>query len=123
MVSSVLVTGLMLLNYNAGLVKQFNFVILLATLTSLIPYAYSAAAGMLLALTDRERSRRRRQLVVDGLVAGLAFAYSVWTIAGSGYEVVYKGSLLLIAGIPVFVWLKYREPAQDTITPTVKRVA
>ncbi|MEV0168809.1 amino acid permease [Nonomuraea fuscirosea] len=107
-VSSVLVTGLMLLNYNAGLVEQFNFVILLATLTTLIPYAYAAAAQLMLMLTDRERLSGRR-LAFDGTIAALAFAYTLWTIAGAGYEVVYKGTLLLLAGIPVYVWLKRRD--------------
>ncbi|WP_301178337.1 hypothetical protein, partial [Actinomadura geliboluensis] len=30
-------------------------------------------------------------------------------IAGAGYEVVYKGTLLVFAGMPVYAWLKYRE--------------
>ena len=38
------VTGLMLMNYTKGLVDAFTFVILLATLTTLVPYAFSAAA-------------------------------------------------------------------------------
>ncbi|WP_214321699.1 amino acid permease [Nonomuraea sediminis] len=107
-VSSVLVTALMVLNYNAGLVEQFNFVILLATLTTLIPYAYSAAAQLMLALTDSERFSGKR-LATSLTIAGLAFAYALWTIAGSGYEVVYKGTLLMLAGVPVYVWLKYRD--------------
>ncbi|MEU8245722.1 amino acid permease [Nonomuraea sp. NPDC048916] len=106
-VSSALVTGLMLLNYNTGLVEQFNFVILLATLTTLIPYAYAAAAQLMLALTDRDRFAGGR-LAADATIAVAAFAYALWTIAGSGYEVVYKGTLLMLAGVPVYVWLKYR---------------
>src|ERR671911_2071473 len=38
-VSSVLVSGLMLMNYTQGLVEAFTFIILLATLTTLVPYA------------------------------------------------------------------------------------
>ncbi|MFD1542739.1 amino acid permease [Nonomuraea guangzhouensis] len=119
-VSSVLVTALMVLNYNAGLVEQFNFVILLATLTTLIPYAYAAAAQLMLALTDREHFSGRR-LATDLTIAGLAFAYALWTIAGSGYEVVYKGTLLLLAGIPVYVWLKHRD--HDTTVQINKKAA
>ena len=55
-VSSVLVTGLMLMNYTKGLVDAFTFVILLATLTTLVPYAFSAAAQAWLWLVERERS-------------------------------------------------------------------
>lgn len=106
-VSSVLVTVLMLMNYNASLVDQFTFVILLATLTTLVPYAYSAAAEVMLMVTEREAFSGRR-LAKDVVIAGLAFAYSLWAIAGSGYEVVFKGFLLLLAGVPVYVYLKWR---------------
>lgn len=105
-VSSVLVTGLTVMNYNASLVDQFTFVVLLATLTTLVPYVFSAAAELLLLVTDRSRFDGRR-LGIDAVVAGIALAYSVWTVAGSGYEVVYKGFLLLLAGIPVYLWMKY----------------
>lgn len=54
-VSSLLITGLTMMNYNASLVDQFTFVILLATLTTLIPYVFSAAAQLMLLVTDRAR--------------------------------------------------------------------
>ncbi|WP_216207361.1 amino acid permease [Amycolatopsis aidingensis] len=111
-VSSVLVSVLMAMNYTATLVEQFTFVILLATLTTLVPYAYSAMAQLMLLLTDRERVTPRR-LAGHGLVAVLAFAYSVWAIAGAGYEVMAKGLLLLLAGMPVYVWLVHRGRRAD----------
>lgn len=117
-VSSVLVTGLMAMNYNASLVDQFTFVILLATLTTLIPYAYSAVAQLVLLATDRAAFSGRR-LAGSAAIAVVAFGYSVWAIAGSGYEVVYKGTLLLLAGMPVYAWLKYRD-AHDLHTVAQK---
>jgi APA family basic amino acid/polyamine antiporter len=106
-VSSVLVTLLMAMNYTKSLVDQFTFIILLATLTTLVPYAYSAAAQLMLLVSDRARFSARR-LATDAVVALLAFGYSLWAIAGSGYEVVFKGFLLLLAGIPVYVWMRWR---------------
>jgi APA family basic amino acid/polyamine antiporter len=105
-VSSLLITGLTVLNYNASLVEQFTFVILLATLTTLIPYVFSAAAQLLLLVTDRGRFEIKR-LAGHATIALLALAYAIWTVAGSGYEVVYKGFMLLLLGIPVFLWMKY----------------
>ncbi|MFB4298522.1 amino acid permease [Actinomadura sp. NTSP31] len=107
-VSSVLVTGLMVMNYNSSLVDQFTFVILLATLTTVIPYAYASMAELVLLATDRAAFSGRR-LARDAVIALLAFGYSVWAIAGAGYEVVFKGTLLIFAGMPVYAWLKYRE--------------
>jgi basic amino acid/polyamine antiporter, APA family len=106
-VSSVLVTVLMAMNYTKSLVDQFTFVILLATLTTLVPYAYSAAAELMLMVTDRAAFSMRR-LATDATIAGLAFAYSLWAIAGSGYQVVFRGFMLLMAGVPVYVFMKWR---------------
>jgi APA family basic amino acid/polyamine antiporter len=39
----------------------------------------------------------------------LAFVYSIWAIAGSGHETVYWGFLLLLVGIPIYVWMKFRK--------------
>jgi len=39
------------------------------------------------------------------VIALLAFGYSLWAIGGAGTEVVYWGFLLLLAGLPVYVWV------------------
>jgi APA family basic amino acid/polyamine antiporter len=113
-VSSVLVSLLMFMNYTKSLTDQFTFIILLATLTTLVPYAFSAMSELQLFVSDRAAFSARR-LTKDGIIALLAFGYSLWAIAGSGYEVVFKGFMLLMAGIPVYVWMKWRaskdEPA------------
>jgi len=36
----------------------------------------------------------------------IAFAYSVWAIYGAGAQTVLLGFLLMLAGIPVYVWQK-----------------
>jgi APA family basic amino acid/polyamine antiporter len=110
-VSSILVTGLMLMNYTKGLVDAFTFIILLATLTTLVPYAYSAAAQALLYFTEREIFERGR-FARDTIIAGLAFAYSVWAITGSGKDIIAKGFILLLAGIPVYVLMKWWQARQ-----------
>ena len=43
------------------------------------------------------------------ITAILAFVYSIWAIAGSGHETVYWGFLLLLVGIPIYVWMKFRK--------------
>lgn len=106
-VSSVLLTALMLMNYNSGLVDRFTDMILLATLATLIPYAYSAAAHLMLMATERAAFSAKR-LVGDVVVAVVAFAYASWTIVGAGFESIAWGYMLLVAGIPVYVWMKWR---------------
>jgi APA family basic amino acid/polyamine antiporter len=104
-VSSVLVSGLMLTNYNQSLVSRFTDMILLATLATLIPYAYSAAAH-LHELFVGNLSITGRRFAAEAAIGILAFAYAAWTIAGSGYKAVAWGEMLLLAGIPVYVWMR-----------------
>lgn len=107
-VSSVLITILLLMNYSQSLVEQFNFVILLATLTTLVPYAYAAASEVYLFITARERFSGGH-LARSSVVAALAFAYAVYAIVGAGTEVIAKGFILLLLGIPVYVYMRWRE--------------
>jgi basic amino acid/polyamine antiporter, APA family len=107
-VSSLLVTGLMVMNYTQSLVQQFTFVILLATLTTLVPYAYSAAAEVYMFFTDRELFSVKN-FAVHTTIAMIAFAYSVWAIAGAGNDVIAKGFILLTLGIPIYIFLKWRQ--------------
>jgi APA family basic amino acid/polyamine antiporter len=42
------------------------------------------------------------------VISILAFVYSLWAIAGAGQEIVYWGFLFLMAGVPVYVWIRWR---------------
>jgi len=108
LVSSTLVSGLVLYNWNASFASRFNDVVLLATWMTLIAYAYAAAAEVVLFFRERELFSWVK-LTRDTVIAALAFAYSVWAIWGSGQEWLAKGFMLLLFGIPVFVWMKWRE--------------
>ena len=121
-VSSVLLTALVFMNYSerGTIVDLFTDIVLLATLTTLVPYAWSAAAQVTLFVTDRELFSGVHFLR-DSVVATLAFAYSAWAIWGAGEEVIAKGFMLLTAGIPVYVWMKWRQrrelPEPEIVVP------
>ena len=105
-IGSVLSTILIAMNYSRGLVELFTFIILLATLSTLIPYVFSALATFL--IPDRPDGTRTRANLGGSIAAALAFGYALWAIAGAGADVVYWGFLLLIAGLPVYVWVLRR---------------
>lgn len=108
--SSALVTLLLVLNYSGtgSLLQIFNFIILLATLTTLVPYAFCAMAELMIFIKDRQRFSGKR-LLGSSLIALLAFAYSVWTVIGSGAPTVLYGFVLLLFGIPVYVWMRKQQ--------------
>jgi len=109
-ISSILITGLMALNYTASLVEQFTFIILLATLSTLVPYVFSAIAELVIFVREREKFRGER-LAGATVIAVLALLYSLWAITGVGRETVVWGFLLLLAGLPVYWWQTRKRPS------------
>ena len=99
-IAAVLTTILVAMNYTRGLVDLFTFMILLATLNTLIPYVFCSLAILLF------RPGQAPITTGVGAIAALAFIYSFWAIGGAGAETVYYGFLLLIAGLPVYVFMK-----------------
>jgi basic amino acid/polyamine antiporter, APA family len=93
-VAGVLMSALLLLNYSKGLVGAYTFIILIATLTSVVPYAFCAMASLVLAPPRRLR---------ESAVAVVSFLVCMWVIASATYETVYWTFLLLIAGLPIYV--------------------
>lgn len=105
--AAILESVVLALNYSGSqnAVEIFNFIILLATLTTLIPYAFCAMAEVMIFFNDRERFSGQR-LGASITVAVLAFLYSVYAVIGSGATSVMWGFVLLLAGIPVYVWMR-----------------
>jgi APA family basic amino acid/polyamine antiporter len=101
-ISSVLVSLFMIMNYTKGLVDQFKFLILLTTLTVLIPYLFSTAAYIIFRLKEVNLSRWIKYSAIT--LASLAFLFFMWMIIGSGQEIVYWGFVLCMSSIPVYVW-------------------
>ena len=103
-ITSVLVSILILLNFSRGLVETFSFIILLSTLSVLLAYIFSS--GTYLIRTDLAGNKKK---ALTRLILGsLAFTYSFWAIAGAGTEVVYWGFLLAIAGVPFYIYFKLK---------------
>jgi len=98
--SSVIVSIIMMLNFSKGFVKAFEFMILLSTLTVLVPYLFASATHI---LTFYKPGK-----LTHCLLGGSAFLFSIWAVIGSGAEVVFWGFVLLMSGLPIFVWIKIK---------------
>ncbi len=107
-ISSILVSILMSMNYTKGLVEQFKFLILLTTLTVLIPYLFSTASYIIIRLENKYLKSGTRWFSTI-VLASLSFLFSLWAIAGSGPEIVYWGLLLLLAGVPFYVMIIWKK--------------
>ncbi|MGY8915040.1 MAG: amino acid permease [Flavobacteriales bacterium] len=109
-IGSFLTSIIMLLNFTDGLVEQFKFIVLLATLCCLVPYLFSTAAYVLLVLQKKLALRKTISVVTLG---GLAFLFSLWAIFGAGEPAVFWGFILLMGGIPFYVLMKTRKKDKD----------
>jgi APA family basic amino acid/polyamine antiporter len=105
--SSILITVLLAMNYEASLVEQFTVIVNFTTFAILLPYLYSSVADLMLLFT-RPNSLSKKRMIRSAVIAGLAFVYSLWAIAGSGQEIVYLGTLFILAGIPIYVIMKMK---------------
>lgn len=105
-IGSVLSSLVLLMNYTGGLVKQFEFMILLSTLAVLVPYVFTAASYALVVLDTKLNTKNRIQTFV---LSGLGFAFSIWAIYGSGKDTVFYGFLLLLLGVPFYVLMKWNQ--------------
>jgi APA family basic amino acid/polyamine antiporter len=115
-VSTALATVVLLTHFGgragAGALSDvYNGIILLATFTTLVPYAFCAMAELLLALTSRrgDNDPNRRRLWVTAAIGAFAFVFSVICIIGAGPDTALRGFAGLLLGLPVYVWIKRKQ--------------
>ncbi|SIQ03563.1 amino acid permease [Solilutibacter tolerans] len=95
LVGSVLATLLVIASYSRTLVELFTFILLIATSAILLPYAASSAAWL--------RSGGRNG---GRFIAFLALLYSLFALSGAGAEALAWGVVLLLAGVPIYWWMR-----------------
>ena len=107
LVASILSSFLVGFNYTRGLVSMFSFIIMLSTLSCLLPYLFSSLSEIMLYLR-KKKSYSRSRLISASLISIPAFLYSLWAITGLDSEVQFWGIILLSSGIPVYAYIKVR---------------
>ncbi|GGZ56662.1 transporter [Streptomyces subrutilus] len=108
LVTVVLASGLTVYNYTAGSRGVFEVLVLVTTFTATVPYLLSTAAQIHFLLTGRAEQVHRGRLARDAALACLAFGFSMWLVAGSGYAAVYQGVLFLFAGVLCYAVMSAR---------------
>lgn len=102
-ISSLLVSVLMSMNFSKSLADTYTFIILLSTLTVLIPYLFSIIAFVMMG------AKKKMLNTTKYVVSALAFVYSMWAVIGSGEEIVFWGFVLLMAGLPFYAFIKIKQ--------------
>ncbi|MGH8688623.1 MAG: amino acid permease [Burkholderiales bacterium] len=109
-ISAALATGLLLMaawgTKNAQ--SFYSEVVNLATMAAVVPYAFCALAVSLISAGSAATGKRHRLTAVEWI----AFAFSIFTLYGCGPQAVLYGTILLMLGIPIFVWLRTGAPKE-----------
>jgi basic amino acid/polyamine antiporter, APA family len=85
----------------------FDTIVQLSVLTTLLPHLYTAAAEWML--------RRRGETQPDSasrvrsqIIAAIAFVFVLWSMYGIGPAITRWAFLVILAGIPLYIWFKTR---------------
>jgi APA family basic amino acid/polyamine antiporter len=92
------------------LLDVFTLLILLANLGALFPYLYNSAAALMLARRpggDWSAAMRLRTQAI----ALVCFIFLLWATYGVGQEVIFYGFIVMMAGVPLYIWFKTAERA------------
>ena len=105
-VSALFATVLVLIQAagSGGFSSIYKLIVGLSTMTAVIPYAFCALAGSLVSARVSGGARVPRVTVVELI----AFVFAMFTLYGCGAQPVLYGTVLLMLGIPVFVWQRRR---------------
>ncbi|MFJ6049592.1 amino acid permease [Streptomyces sp. NPDC092307] len=108
-VTVALASALTVYNYTAGTQGVFESLVLITTFTATVPYLLATAAQIYFLLSGQRERVHPGRLARDGVLAALAFGFSMWLVAGSGYAAVYQGVLFLFAGVLVHAAMSARK--------------
>lgn len=106
--SSVIITLLMLMNNSKSLAGQFKLLILLATFFTLLPYLFTTVSYLIVRAKHASNYTKTKTTTAVGLSI-LAFAFSMWMLIGAGQEIVYWGFIMLMMGVPFYVYMVYKK--------------
>jgi len=105
LVSGILLTVVVVMNYQKTMTELFTFIVLLSTAAALFMFLACALAA--LKLQWQGKLKAPRIMLVIGVLAAI---YAVWTISGAGGEAVMWGLVLLLAGLPVYALMRRSKP-------------
>ncbi len=100
-VSGVVLTATVMMNFQRTMVDLFTFIALLSTTVSLLAYLFSMLAALRLqARGEMQASPMLRLLAIAG------GAYSLWAIWGAGARPALWGLAFLVSALPVYLLMR-----------------
>jgi amino acid transporter len=88
----------------SGFSTIYNLIVSLSTMAAVVPYAFCALATGLVAAYAAGGGPVPRLTIIEVI----AFIFSVFTLYGCGPDAVLYGFMMLVLGIPIYVWQRRR---------------
>lgn len=107
-VSSLIITLLMFMNNSKDLANQFKLLILLSTFFTLLPYLFTTVSYLIIR-AKQSTTFKKSKTISAILLSIVAFSFSMWMIIGAGQEIVYWGFIMLMMGVPFYVYMIYKK--------------
>lgn len=117
-ISAIAANILLILNAVGSLRSAYNFMVLIGTLAFLPAYAFSAA-GEILLLVKKSSKFNLLVFIKNSFMSLLAFFYTIYAIYGIGANAVMWGFILMLVGIPFFVYMKMQNINSNDIEEAV----
>jgi arginine:ornithine antiporter / lysine permease len=100
--------------------STYTDLIYLATSLILLPYLWSAAYQVLLAVRGETYEQNGHGRVRDLVIGSLALAYAVWLVYAGGWEYVLVAGLFYLVGTGFYVWA--RKESRQVVFTAVEKV-
>jgi APA family basic amino acid/polyamine antiporter len=107
-VSSIIITLLMFMNNSKNLTGQFKLLILLSTFFTLLPYLFTTVSYLIVRARQAVTYTKTKTMTAI-ILSAFAFCFSMWMLIGSGQEIVYWGFIMLMMGVPFYVYMVYKK--------------
>ncbi|NMM62877.1 amino acid permease [Clostridium sp. P21] len=121
-ISGICANVVLVMNYVGTLRSAFDFMMLLATLAFLPAYTFTTAAEIVL-LSKHSKDFNLWNFLKSSFITLIALAYSIYAIFGTGAETVMYGFLLLLIGIPVYVYMMLQNNKEDKSVDKLRKSA
>ena len=116
LINCILMSIIMIIAWLGNFAEYFgniyNFFVMLATLALLVFYALGSAAEIYLA-GKKILPFNLWRFVKNSIFSLLAFIYAIFTVYGSGADYVLFGFILILIGIPFYIYVRLKREQMD----------
>lgn len=112
-IDAALMSAFILLTMRPNLIDQFQLVVTVASVATLIAYLYSAIAEIVLLARGGEIAYKKISVVI----AVLGAIYALWAIFGAGKEIIFYTAMLFFGSLLLYshiFWQKQKRMAEKT---------